>query len=115
VGSMAAAAGTYLLSCEAHLERSRALIKEECAWLASALRGLGLEPQESSVNFLLVNIEPAGIASDRLAERIMAESILVRDCQSFGLGKGYIRVAVRNRDENERLIAALERVLKCRD
>jgi histidinol-phosphate/aromatic aminotransferase/cobyric acid decarboxylase-like protein len=39
----------------------------------------------------------------------------VRDCQSFGLGKSYIRVAVRNRSENEMLIAALEKALLCKD
>lgn len=111
VGSIAAAAAEYLLGCEDHLKRSRALIDEERAWLTSALRGLGLVPQESSVNFILVNIEPTGLESDQLAERIMAEGVLVRDCQSFGLGKGYIRVAVRNREENKRLIAALGSVL----
>jgi threonine-phosphate decarboxylase len=45
----------------------------------------------------------------------MAQGVLVRDCQSFGLGKSFIRVAVRGHSENERLIAALEKALKCRD
>lgn len=115
VGSIAAAAGEYLLGCEGHLKRSRTLIEEERAWLASALRGLGLGPIESSVNFILVNIESSGLDSDQLAERIMAKGILVRDCQSFDLGKGYIRVAVRNRNENELLIAALGSVLRWRE
>ena len=39
----------------------------------------------------------------------------MRDCQSFGLGKSYIRVAVRGHSENERLVAALEQALACRD
>ena len=43
------------------------------------------------------------------------EGVLVRDCQSFGLGKSYIRVAVRSHSENEQLIAALEKALACRD
>jgi threonine-phosphate decarboxylase len=66
------------------------------------------------VNFILVDVAFSGLASDDLARRMMAEGVLVRDCQSFGLGKSYIRVAVRNRNENEQLISALERVLKCR-
>ncbi len=115
IGSLAAAAGEYLLGCEEHLERSRQVIREELAWLESALQELGLQPVPSSVNFILVNIEPSGLASDVLAKRTMQEGVLVRDCQSFGLGKSYIRVAVRNRSENERLIAALERSLLCRD
>ncbi len=115
IGSLAAAAAEYLLGCEEHLERSRIVIKEELAWLESALQGLGLRPLPSMVNFILVNIEPTGLTSDVLAKRTMQERVLVRDCQSFGLGKSYIRVAVRSRSENERLIAALERALLCRD
>lgn len=115
IGSLAAAAATYLLGCEEHLEQSRIVIKEELAWLEFALQKLGLRPLPSSVNFILVNIEPSGLASDILAERTMAQGVLVRDCQSFGLGKIYLRVAVRSRSENERLIAALEKALLCRD
>jgi threonine-phosphate decarboxylase len=115
ISSIAAAAGAYLLGCEEHLERSRRLIREELAYLTSALQSLGFEPLQSSVNFILVNIKPSGVGSDLLAERTMANGVLVRDCQSFGLGKSYIRVAVRNRKENERLIAALERALKWRE
>jgi len=115
IGSLAAAAGVHLLSCAEHLERSRRLIKEERAWLTNLLKSLNLDPLPSSVNFLLVNIESSGIGSDVLAERTMASGVLVRDCQSFGLGKSYIRVAVRDRKENEQLIAALERALRWRD
>ena len=115
IGSLAAAAAAYLLGCEEHLVQSRLVIKEELAWLESALQGLGLLPLPSSVNFILVNIEPSGLDSDVLAQRTMREGVLVRDCQSFGLGKSYIRVAVRGHSENERLIAALQRSLKCKD
>jgi histidinol-phosphate/aromatic aminotransferase/cobyric acid decarboxylase-like protein len=115
LGSIAAAAGSYLLGQEDFLERSRALIKEELIWLNSSLRTLGLRPMDSRVNFILVDITPSGLGSDELTRRMAGEGVLVRDCQSFGLDKGYIRVAVRNRNENEQLIAALERALKCRD
>jgi threonine-phosphate decarboxylase len=100
IGSLAAAAATYLLGCEEHLVQSRRVIKEELAWLEAALQRLGLRPVPSRVNFILVNIEPCGLASDVLAKRTMAKGVLVRDCQSFGLGKSYIRVAVRSRSEN---------------
>jgi histidinol-phosphate/aromatic aminotransferase/cobyric acid decarboxylase-like protein len=115
IGSLAAAAGEYLLGCDEHLMRSRRIIKTETLWLHGALRELGLEPFPSSVNFILVNIAPCGIDSDVLAEKTMQKGVLVRDCQSFGLGKSYIRVAVRSRNENERLIAALKKAMICRD
>jgi L-threonine-O-3-phosphate decarboxylase len=115
ISSIASAAGTYLLGCSDYLQLSRAVIQEEREWLTSALKDLGLRPQESSVNFILVDIEKTGIASDVLALRTMEHGVLVRDCRSFGVGEKYIRVAVRNREENERLIAALERALQCSD
>ena len=115
IGSVAAAAAVYLLGCEEHLERSRIVIREELKYLTRALQDLGLEPLTSRVNFILVNIEPSGLDSDLLAERTMTRGVLVRDCQSFGLGKSFIRVAVRGHSENERLVAALEQALACRD
>lgn len=113
ISSIAATAGAYLLDNADYLEDSRNLIKKERERLTLALTNLGLKPLPSSVNFILVNIEPSGIGSDELTKYTMAQGVLVRDCQSFGLGKGYIRVAVRNRDENEKLIEALERAIKC--
>ena len=115
IGSLASAAAEYLLGCEEHLAQSRIVIKEELAWLESALCELGLKPSPSSVNFILVNIKPTGLDSNVLAKRSMREGVLVRDCQSFGLGKSYIRVAVRSHSENKQLIAALEKALACRD
>jgi threonine-phosphate decarboxylase len=114
IGSIAAAAGEYLLGCHEHLVRSRQLIREENAYLDTALHGLGLQPLPSRVNFILVNIKPGGLESDVLAERTMREGVLVRDCQSFGLGKSYIRVAVRSREENQRLIQVLEKAYRCK-
>lgn len=115
IGSIAAAAAEYLLGCQDHLTRSRRLIAQELKYLTLALRELGLDPQPSQVNFILVNIESAGIDSDILAERTMASGVLIRDCQSFGLNKSFIRVAVRNHQENKQLIDALKKALRCKD
>jgi len=111
ISSLASAAGAYLLAQDDHLAKSRQVIKEELRWLTAELVRLGLDPVDSSVNFILVGLEPAGIRSSELVERMERERVLVRDCRSFGLGEDYVRVAVRNRMENARLVAALEKVL----
>ncbi|MDD1733081.1 MAG: threonine-phosphate decarboxylase CobD [Methanothrix sp.] len=112
ISSIASAAAVELLmKHREHLEKARCVIKNELVWLADQLERLGLKPCRSSVNFILVNIVLSGLPSAELAQRMADMGILVRDCQSFGLGENYIRVAVRNRDENERLIAALKSVL----
>ncbi|HWQ19420.1 MAG TPA: histidinol-phosphate transaminase, partial [Methanotrichaceae archaeon] len=111
ISSIAASAGAYLFGHAGYLEESRALIRAEIAWLAEHLTALGLKPHESQVNFILVEISGAKISSQELCERTERQGVLIRDCQSFGLGDGYIRVAVRNRAENEMLISALEKAI----
>ncbi len=111
VSSLASAAGAHLLAQDDHLVKSRRVIKEELSWLAGELRRLGLDPVKSSVNFILVGVAPTGLRSSELVERMESERVLVRDCRSFGLGEDYVRVAVRNREENTRFVKALERVL----
>jgi len=85
------------------LARSRTLIDQERSWLASELTSLGLEPQPSSVNYILVECNRA---VQDLSERLAQGGILVRDCTSFGLPT-CIRVAVRTREENRMLMEAM--------
>jgi threonine-phosphate decarboxylase len=85
------------------LAESRRRIAAERAWLEGKLRGLGLTPLPSLVNFLLVPLrEPASA----LAACLLENGILVRDCASFGL-PDHMRIAVRTREENEQFIEAL--------
>ncbi|MEB3179550.1 MAG: threonine-phosphate decarboxylase CobD [Nostocaceae cyanobacterium] len=66
----------------------------------------GLQPLESTANFLLVATQQP---SSQLQQRLLTQhQILIRDCLSFKeLGEHYFRVAVRSDTENQRLIAAL--------
>lgn len=62
----------------------------------------------SEANFLLLRRETALELPQRLLER----RILVRDPKGFrGLGKGFLRVAVRRPEENERLLKTLQEVI----
>lgn len=111
--SIAVEAGIYLMdnagSC---LEASRDFIKREREWLASRIGEIGgLRALPSSVNYFLVDVSGTGMTSGEFAEKMMRERIIVRNCSSFPLMDGqYIRVAVRNHEENMRLIDALSRV-----
>ena len=63
-------------------------------------------------NFILANIRDSGLTAAELKERLLKYGILIRDCSSFrGLGEYYIRIAVRTRRKNERLIKSLKEVL----
>ena len=66
------------------------------------LRALGVRVFPGDANFLLLFSECP------LYERLLRRKILIRDCANFrGLTKGYYRVAVRGREENERLWKAI--------
>ncbi|MND02988.1 Threonine-phosphate decarboxylase [compost metagenome] len=61
----------------------------------------------STTNFLLVRIDKRGAGALELQAFLLRRKILIRVCDSFGIGVNYFRLAVRQRQENRRLIAAL--------
>lgn len=107
VNSLAAIAGEVCLADKEFQYRTWEWLPPQREELYQGLRGIeGLEPTASAANFLLVKTE---MSSCELQMRLLQHHRqLIRDCSSFReLGEGYIRVAVRQREENQRLLAAL--------
>ena len=70
----------------------------------------GLTPFPSAANFLLVKTEISATQLQR--DLLKTAQILIRDCLSFPeLGDRFFRVAVRSREENQRLVNGLQRIL----
>lgn len=113
VNALAQAAGLHCLDQEKYAARTRTLIARERAWLAGRLTRTGLgRVIPSAANYLLVKLERPGLTVDYLAAGLKKQGILVRDCASFqGLLKGYVRVAVKTRRSNTRLVRAVEETL----
>lgn len=98
----AQAAGEAALREDAYVERTRRLIRGERTYLERELAALGLEVYPGTANFLFFE-GPA-----HLEEDLKRLGFLIRDCSNYrGLKEGYYRVAVRTREENDRLLAAL--------
>jgi len=108
----ALAVGEHLLKGhKGYMKRSLKLIKKEQQWLSSSLGAIrGLKPIPSDTNFILVDIRDFFIGSIELTEMMLKQGIIIRDCTSFGL-VDHIRVAVRKRQENRKLIKALSNVI----
>jgi threonine-phosphate decarboxylase len=69
-----------------------------------------VEPFPCSANFILIKL--TSIDAWKLMEKLGQRGILVRDCSSFpGLGNRYVRIVVRTRKENKRLVQALSEFL----
>lgn len=114
VNSLAQAAGVAAVADEEYIRESRRVVATERAYLAAALASLpGVRVVPGVANFLLLDISGTGFSSAALAARLAEERVLVRDTANFpGLGDGFIRVAVRLRAENARLLGALGAVLR---
>lgn len=85
--------------------RTRDYVTAERKKLEKGLKQLGVVYFPSEANYLLLWSEKD------LFHLLLAEGILVRDCRNYeGLEKGYYRIAVRTKEENMRLLAALENI-----
>ncbi len=82
------------------------LIKHEREWLKAHLEALGFWVCPSDANFLLFQGPPD------LDSELRKNKIAIRNCSDFsGLGPGWYRTAVRQHDDNEALIKAIEAVV----
>jgi len=81
---------------------------------SAALSRLGCQVFPGAANFLLLRVPPGQTAVQIPSSLVREHAILVRECDSFtGLEPGcYLRVAVRGEDENQRLVDALNHVLR---
>ena len=106
VNAVAQAAGLAALIDNEHVEAAREVITASKAYLCRELKALGLSVTPSAANFLLVRVGNGAKVRSALLKR----RIVVRDCNSFGLPE-HIRIAVRRREECQRLIQSLREVL----
>jgi threonine-phosphate decarboxylase len=102
-----------LKDCKSYLNASRAKITTQRAWLSRELAKIsGLRPLESEANFMMVDVSGTSLSSGDFAQRMKRHGCLVRDCQTFRLtGANYIRIAVRTKAENIRLLQAAKQVV----
>jgi histidinol-phosphate/aromatic aminotransferase/cobyric acid decarboxylase-like protein/choline kinase len=89
-----------------------AAFRKERARLAAALGQLGgLRVVPSQANFLLVELV-GGISSTELTKRLLVEhDIFIKDLSAKIKGGQYIRLAVRDKKDDDRLLEALGKIL----
>lgn len=115
VNSLAQQIGEAVLDDRTFEERTAAWLAQERPRLASALAGLGLAVFPGDVNYILFRLPEAGALREaaELQRRMGRKGVLIRDASHFaGLGRGYCRVAVKLREDNERLVRALRSCLE---
>lgn len=99
----AQAAGVAAFECGKYLVESTAYIQTERKWLTEKLKGSGAVVIPSEANYILFRWP-----DETLYEQLLQRGILIRDCSDYtGLCKGFYRIAVKKREENELLMQAI--------
>jgi threonine-phosphate decarboxylase len=113
VNCLAQAAAIAALGDEEHLKKTRELIKGEKPFLMRELMQIkAFKVFPADANFILIDIRQSGYTAAQLKEKMLRDGILIRDCTSFrGLDEYYIRIAVKTRRENERLLETLKKTV----
>jgi threonine-phosphate decarboxylase len=115
VTTLAAAAAVAAIGDDDYADRTLRAVGDDRQDLRERLASRALETYASGGNFLLVRLPERGPDStDLRTQLIRRHHVVVRDCRSFdGMADGrFIRVAVRSRADNERLVDAIGSVLQ---
>ncbi len=113
VNCLAQAAAVAALNDREHLKKTRELIRTERSYLTRELKRVkSFKQYPADSNFIFIDVRESGFTSAQFKEKMLEQGVLIRDCSSFrGLDEYYIRVAVKTRQENERLLEAFAKVV----
>ncbi len=98
----AQAAGAACMGQEEYEKETVAYVKRERRFLQEGLEHMGLRIFPGEADFLLF------YSPFPLYEPLLEKGILIRSCENFrGLTRGYYRIGVKRREDNERLLKAI--------
>lgn len=107
VNTFANLAGLVMLDDKDYIKKSEKWVAEEKNFLYKELsKNKNLKVYKSECNFLLIKLLTT--TSQEIQARLLEKNILVRDASNFQfLDESYIRVAVKDREKNLKLIESL--------
>lgn len=114
VNCLAQIAVREILRDEKFINKSKSFLLEEKEFFYQELSNIeGWKVYKPSANFIFIKLL-GNISSEGLMEQLAKKGILIRDCSNFrGLEEGkFIRVAVRTRKENIKLLKELKLILR---
>lgn len=107
VSTVAAAAGIKCFGLGAKAVEAANYTAVQRKRMTEELNAMGLKAFDGEANYILIK------GSKNLAQQLLTKGFLVRNCANYaGLGKEFIRVAVKTADENGRLLAAFREIMQ---
>jgi histidinol-phosphate aminotransferase len=106
VTGLSQAAAIAALDDEEHVRRSIETNRTERKRLCAELSALGLRPVPSHTNFIFMEMGPEASA---ITDELLREGVIVRPLGWMGFPEA-VRVSVGTAEENEKFLAAMDRV-----
>lgn len=109
INSFAEVAAKYVLKDKEYIQRSLNWIREERDYLTKELKSIPFidKVYETHGNFILCKLK--NISCYRFYDMCLKKDIVIRKCDNYkGLGKEYVRFAVKDRNTNYMLIEAIK-------
>jgi histidinol-phosphate aminotransferase len=107
VSTISAHVAAHALRAPQYALDNVATLAAEREWLAAGLASRGWQPTPSDTNFLLVKIGDHD-AAERAADDLLHAGIVPRTFGPANPLRGHLRLTVRSRQENERLLQVVE-------
>tara|TARA_Y100001970_G_scaffold293041_2_gene437364 strand:- start:10738 stop:11814 length:1077 start_codon:yes stop_codon:yes gene_type:complete len=105
-------AGRIALRFHDEMEQRVTQISDERDRVSVALSDLGLEVFSSQANFIMFRTTACGVEGDELWQRLLAKSVLIRNCSKWPGLADCLRVTVGTETENNIFLEALEGAIK---
>ena len=114
VNTLAQAYTESALNDVEYVKRTKQVLREEQHYMYNALDAIaGITVYPPSANFILFHIEQDGVTADSINEALKKHKMIVRNCDSYiGLNSQWVRIAIKDHDNNVRLVDALTDILK---
>ncbi len=115
VNTLAQIVSAKVIRDKGYMRHTKRLITKEKAYLYDNLNKIrGVKAYPSDANFFLCSLNDANIKNaGALTKKLIGRKILIRNCDNFrGLDEKFFRIAVKNREDNVKLISALKGVLE---
>ena len=110
INSLAESAGNYIFQNKEYIEESKEYIRKERDYLFKELSNIeGIRVYPTETNYIL--IELLNWKEEYVFKFFLQRGIVIRKCSSFiGLDNNHIRVAVKNRENNIKLMEIFKKL-----
>ncbi|MCF8000806.1 MAG: threonine-phosphate decarboxylase CobD [Halanaerobiales bacterium] len=113
VNILAQKAGEIILNQDEYIKLTKKAIYKEKLFLYQELKKIEkIEVYYPNANYIFIDLKNSGYNSTAVYEKLAKKGILIRNCRNYrGLDDNYIRIAVKSREDNKKLLNRLKSFL----